>query len=92
MASIAAVQMKIMPEGLDSDLEIIKADIKKKLDSFKGAVFNGVEEQPIAFGLKALVFTFALPESEEVDLVQNAFQKIKGVSSVELLDYRRAVG
>ena len=76
MTSIAAVQIKIMPESVDSDFRAIKSNIQKKLKSFKGAVFNNFEEQPIAFGLKALVVTFALPESEEVDLVQNAFQKI----------------
>ena len=89
---VAGVQLRIMPENVNTNLESVKTDIQKKLKSFKGAVFNNFEEQPIAFGLKALVVTFALPESEEVDLVQNAIQKIKGVSSVELIDYRRAVG
>ena len=92
MASIAAVQFRIMPQAVDSDLESIKLNLEKKLKSFKGAVFNSIVEEPVAFGLKALIFTFALPESEEVDLVQNAMQKVKGISSVELKDYRRAVG
>ena len=89
---IAGVRFKIMPESLDSNLETMKTDIQKKLKSFKGAIFNDIKEEPIAFGLKALILTFALPESQEVDLVQNGIQKVKSVSSVELIDYRRAVG
>ena len=89
---VAGVQLKIMPTGLDVDLKALAGDIKKKIGSFKGAIFNDSKEEPIAFGLKALIVTFALPESEEVDLVQNSLAKVKGVSSVELIDYRRAVG
>lgn len=89
---VAGVQFKIMPENLDVNLETLKNSVQKELKSVKGAIFNNFEEQPIAFGLKALVLTFALPETEEVDLVQNKIQKVKGVSSVELIDYRRAVG
>ena len=89
---IAGVQFKILPENVDTDLEDVKVNLQKKLKTLKGAIFNDFKEEPIAFGLKALVLTFALPESEEVDLVQNELQKVKGVSSVQLIDYRRAVG
>ena len=89
---VAGVRFKIMPVGLDTPLDVLKAKAKKAIESFKGGVFNDGVEEPIAFGLKALVITFALPESEEVDLVQNKIGEIEGVSSVELIDYRRAVG
>ena len=88
----AGIQFKIMPESIDTDLEKLKTEIQKKIESFESGVFNEAEEQEIAFGLKALIITFALSEDEEVDKVENSLQEIEGVSSIELIDYRRAVG
>lgn len=88
----AAVKFKIMPENLDVDLNELKSEIKDTIESFDSGVFNEAVEEPIAFGLKALVVTFAFAEKAEVDEVQNAIQEIDGVSSVDMIDYRRAVG
>ncbi|MCK5449785.1 elongation factor 1-beta [Candidatus Pacearchaeota archaeon] len=88
----AGIQFKIMPTGIDVDLEELKKEIKTKIESFDSGVFNSAEEQLIAFGLKALIITMALSEDEESDLVENALSEIEGVSSVELIDYRRALG
>lgn len=88
----AGIQYKIMPEGLDIDLEKLKEDIKAKVETFKSGVFNDSKEEPIAFGLKALIVTIALSEEEDSDNVENAIKEIEGVSSVEMIDYRRAVG
>jgi len=88
----AGIQFKIMPDGLGTNLEQLKKKLKKATESFESGVFNDVKEEPIAFGLKALIVTIALSESEESDAVEKAFSEIKGVSSVELIDYRRAIG
>jgi len=90
--STAAIQFKIMPKSPEVDLTKLSEEIKKKIESFESGVFNNAEEQPIAFGLKALVVTFALSENEEVDNVENAINEIEDVSSVEMIDYRRAIG
>ncbi|MDH3353370.1 MAG: elongation factor 1-beta [Nanoarchaeota archaeon] len=88
----AGIQFKIMPDGVDTDLEKLKSDIKEKVESFDSGVFNEAKEEPIAFGLKALIVTIALSEDEESDAVEAAISEIEGVSSVELIDYRRVVG
>lgn len=88
----AGIKFKIMPEGADTNLEEIKIKVKEATESFESGVFNEAVEEPIAFGLKALIVTIALSENEESDAVEEAFSKIEGVSSVELIDYRRAVG
>jgi len=90
--STAGIQYKIMPENLDVDLDQLKKEAKKVVESFNSGVFNEAREEPIAFGLKALIVTIALSEKEESDKVENALAKIDGVSSVEMIDYRRAVG
>jgi elongation factor 1-beta len=88
---MSAVQYKLMPEGLDVDLKEVAKKCETTVKSF-GGIFSSSEEQPIAFGLKALIVSFAFPEAKEIDEVGNAFEQIRGVSSVELLDYRRAIG
>ncbi|MBT6689948.1 elongation factor 1-beta [archaeon] len=88
----AGIQFKIMPEGVETDLEQLKTTIKKTIESFESGVFNEAKEEPIAFGLKALIITIALSEDEESDAVETALSKIPEISSVELIDYRRVVG
>ena len=90
--STAGVRFKIMPEGLDTDLDKVKSATKEAVESFENGVFNDAEEEPIAFGLKALIVTLAIPESTEVDEIEKKLSEIEGVSSVEMVDYRRAVG
>ncbi|MFZ5955644.1 MAG: elongation factor 1-beta [Nanoarchaeota archaeon] len=90
MATVA-IKLKIMPEDLDTDLDSIKKSGTKKIKE-QGGVITSFEEEPIAFGLKALIATMAWPEEKDTDLIENIFSKIKGVSSVEILDYRRAIG
>ena len=92
MAATAGIQFKIMPEGVDTNLEELKTKIKEKVETFESGVFNEAKEEPIAFGLKALIITIALSEDEESDAVENALKEIEGISSVELIDYRRVVG
>jgi len=88
----AGIQFKIMPEGLETDLEKLKVDIKTAVETFESGVFSEAKEEPIAFGLKALIVTIALSEDEESESVEKALSEIQGVSSVELIDYRRVVG
>ena len=88
----AGIQFKIMPESIDTDLKELKTEIKKTVESFESGVFSEAKDEPIAFGLKALIITIALSEDEEADSVETAISKIPGVSSVELIDYRRVVG
>jgi translation elongation factor aEF-1 beta len=90
--STAAIQFKIMPTGLDVDLKVLKGKIQNVVESFESGIFSKVEEKPIAFGLVALIITIALSESEDSDIVENRIAEIDEVSSVELLDYRRAIG
>lgn len=88
---MSAVQFKIMPEGLDVDLNVLRKSIEEKIKTLEGTP-SGVEEVPIAFGLKALVFSFAFPEENEIETLESAINEVEGVSSVEMIDYRRALG
>ena len=87
----SAVKYKLMPTGLEVSLEELKKIAIEKIESL-GGVFSESEEQPIAFGLKSLVLSLAFPEDKEIDELGNALNEIEGVSSAEMIDYRRAIG
>ena len=86
-----ALKIKIMPEGIDTNLETLKQKAKKEIESL-GGVLNNFEEEPIAFGLKALIATMAWPEEKDTEIPVEIFKKQPGVSSVDIIDYRRAFG
>ena len=86
-----AIKIKIMPEGLDTNLQEIGEKIKVGVEKEKGVVIR-FEEEPIAFGLKALIVTFAWPEEKDTELAENICKKVEGVSQVDIIDYRRAMG
>ena len=87
----SAVQFKLMPQGLEVDLKKIVEKVKTEIARMGGR-FSSSEEVPIAFGLKAIVISLAYPETQDIDLLGNELQKVEGVSSVEMTDYRRALG
>lgn len=89
--AIVAVIVKIMPESPDVDLEQIKEKAKSILEGL-GAQNISSEEQPVAFGLKAVMVKFAWPEEKDSSLFEDALEKIENVSSAATDDYRRAFG
>lgn len=88
---IAAVKIKILPESLEIDLENLKQEIKQLVESSGGKNCT-FEEEPIAFGLKALIAFFAWQEDNELESLENSLQQINGVSSIQVIDMRRAFG
>lgn len=89
--SIVAVIVKIMPEGLDSDLSVIQTESERVLTE-NGAKNVSFEMKEIAFGLKALMIKFAWLEEKDSSVYEDALAKIEGVGSAVTDDYRRAFG
>ena len=88
---LVAITFRIMPTSPDADLTKIRKTAEDKLKKI-GGILNKVEEQPIAFGLKALVFIIGWPEEKNSDILEEEMAKIKEVNSVEITDVRRAIG
>ena len=88
---MTALQIQVMPESLETDLQKLKDNVEKKIVSVGGKIDN-IKEEPIAFGLKALIVTIAWPEEKDTDLAESTIQGIEGVSSTKIIDYRRAFG
>ncbi|WP_440953458.1 elongation factor 1-beta [Methanococcoides sp. FTZ1] len=89
MGEVAAT-MKIMPEGVDTDLEDLKSKLEAALP--EGASIYGSEVEPVAFGLKALKVVVLVGDLEGgTESVEEAFAAVSGVESVQVTDLGRPV-
>lgn len=88
---IALIKIKIMPLSPEVDLEKIKNKAKILVEQ-KGGKNCKFEEEAIAFGLKAIIVFFAWPEEQELEELEEHLGKIEDVSSVQVVDMRRAFG
>lgn len=86
-----AVKIKIMPKSLETDLVKIEEEVRVVMKT-RGVKNPQFEVQPIAFGLKALIVLFGWPEEKEFEGFENSLMKIKGISSIKVIDMRRAIG
>jgi elongation factor 1-beta len=83
------VLYKIFPEDIVESFD----DLKKKVEAClpESSAVEGYDEEPIAFGLKALLIQVRFPEDETgvVDEFETELAKIKGVSQVQTVMVRR---
>jgi len=87
----ALLKIKIMPTSPEVNLEEIKEKAKLVVEEGKGKNTR-FEEEPIAFGLKAVMVFFDIDESQEIDPIEEGLRKIENVNSVQVVDMRRAFG
>lgn len=87
---IVAVKIKIMPVSPESNLEEIKEKTKNLIH--KQGKNCQISEEPIAFGLKALIAFFAWPEEKPLEPLEESLKEIENVSSVQVIDMRKAIG
>ena len=88
---IAGVKIRIMPTSPEVDLERLKKTASVIIERMGGKNCK-FEEEPIAFGLKAIIAFFAWPEELELDSLERFLGKVDQVSSVQTIDMRRAFG
>ena len=88
MAQIVA-SVKIFPEDIIIGKDELKEAVKRGLPA--GASLYRIDEDPIAFGLVALIAHIILPDTggDELGKVEEALRRVKGVSEVETILVRR---
>ena len=89
----AVITFKIMPESVETDL----GPIKEKAEAIareSGAIGEmQVKEEPIAFGLKAvLVMAMYEVEGSEFDAIAAKMNELEGVQSAEITKMDLALG
>lgn len=87
----ALLKIKIMPQDPQTDLNEIEAQAKKIIEKQQGKNPR-CEQEPIAFGLTAVIATFSIDESLPTDIFEKELATIKHVNSAEIIDFRRAFG
>ena len=85
---IMGIKMRIMPSSPKVNLEPIKLKIKEIIESNKGRS-RSCDEEPIAFGLKAIIAFFEWPEEKELEQLETKLKSIKDVSSIQVIDMRK---
>jgi elongation factor 1-beta len=77
--------IKIFPNDANIDLSGLKTKIQSSLPT--GSTVQKFEEEPVAFGLVALVAYVVLPEDAagHMDQVEEAIRSIDQVSQIEVL-------
>jgi len=87
----ALVKIKIMPESPDTHLEVIEELAKKIVKEIAGTEAK-TEKEPIAFGLSAIILQFMIDESIPLEGIEDRLRVIPAVSSIDVIDFRRAFG
>jgi elongation factor 1-beta len=88
MGSIKVVY-KVFPEDIVDSFDALKKQVEKCLPDFSS--IEGYGEEPIAFGLKALLIQVTFPEDKTgiVDEFETELGKIECVSQVQTVMVRR---
>lgn len=88
MARVLA-SFRVFPSDIDVDRDILKEEIEKNLPPY-ASVYK-FEDEPIAFGLVALIVHILMPEDKEggTDEVESKLRKIKAISDFQTLMVRR---
>jgi elongation factor 1-beta len=83
------VTYKVFPEDILENFDDLKEKIKAILPEHSS--IEGYGEEPIAFGLKALLIQLKFPEDKTglVDEFETALAKISGVSQAQTFQVRR---
>jgi elongation factor 1-beta len=87
MGEVAA-KIKIMPQGVETDLEALKKRLEAAIP--EGAKLHGFSEEPIAFGLKAVIVVVLVGDMEGgTEKVEEAFAAVDEVESVSVVELGR---
>jgi elongation factor 1-beta len=83
MARVAVV-LKVYPEDVNIDLEELRREIERRLP--QDYSLKAWDEEPIAFGLKALRLLITMPEEIEggTEPLEQIISQVPGVSQVEV--------
>ena len=83
------ITYKIFPSDIIEDFDPLKKRIENNLPEF--ATVHGYGEEPVAFGLKALLIQIKFPEDKTgvLDEFEKKIETIEGISQIQTLMVRR---
>ncbi|MEM2238862.1 MAG: elongation factor 1-beta [Candidatus Bathyarchaeia archaeon] len=82
------VKLRIFPESVDLDLKELVKRISERLP--ENSKIEGVGEEPIAFGLNALLLLVSIPDEEGfMGRVEEAISTTQGVNQIQIISVGR---
>lgn len=83
------ISYKILPKEVTVDLERLKQRIRERLPEYSSV--HRFTEEPIAYGLTALIAHIIIPEDKPgaLDELERAIQKISEISQIQTLTVHR---
>jgi elongation factor 1-beta len=89
MAKVVA-SFRILPTGTEIKLDTLREAIKKALP--QEVYIHGFDEEPIAFGLVALIAHIVMPEDVggEMEKIEQTLCSVNGVGQIDVIMVRRA--
>ncbi len=81
---------KVFPEDIVENFDSLKKKIEEAMPEFSSV--SGYGEEPVAFGLKALLVEVRFPEDKTgiLDEFEKKLEAIPGVSQVQTVQVRRS--
>jgi elongation factor 1-beta len=87
------VDLKVLPESPEVDYEELAEEVRERLESLDIVEsVEGIEEEPIAFGLKALRVKVVVPDAEGgTDRLEEELRDLEHVNQVEVVSASRTL-
>jgi len=80
-----AVLFRLMPHGVDTDLEEVAKRVRTALPA--GVTIRGMQVKDIAYGLKSLLLSVVMEDTGGIlDSTEHSLAKIPHVESVEVME------
>lgn len=89
--ALSFLKIKIRPNSPEVSLDSLKEKITKTAEDLEAKAQEFSEEE-MAFGMKALIVTIGWPDEKESFILEQKLKEIEDVSSIDILDHRRAFG
>jgi len=78
--------LKVLPSSVEADLNQIKERIVKEIGNVS------IKEEPIAFGLTALIVNTLIEDREgEVERIEKKIKSIENVGEIEVIEVARTL-
>lgn len=91
--ALVIVTLKVMPEDPEIDLGELRDKAVQIIIEFGGKVTGDPEEEPVGFGLKAVILKFSVDESKgSPDPIAEKIEELEGVKSAQVTMVSRALG
>jgi len=87
------VDLKVLPESPEVDYEELAETVREKLEGLDIVEsIEGIDEEPIAFGLKAIRVKVVVPDAEGgTDRLEETLKEIDDVKQVEVVSASRTL-